>query len=160
MHNFCFAFPFQKCTSTNLWKEEKCFNLAISTSRSRREVTQSGLAKGLLHHTEVMQKVKSMNNLLDVDIKLAIKYMDCSIVNLGYVTYRILKEFMARQSLSWTTSWWISGLLRTCEDGRWKKNRPAERHAKKNPYLYGRSRGGQWAGLWRNYSAVLMMMIC
>ncbi|KAL1246699.1 hypothetical protein QQF64_034367 [Cirrhinus molitorella] len=61
-----------------------------------------------------MQEVKSVKNLLDVDIKLPTNHMDCSSVDLGYVTNRILKELRARQKVGAST---LMNFRRSCRDG-------------------------------------------
>ncbi|KAK9975597.1 hypothetical protein ABG768_020842 [Culter alburnus] len=63
---------------------------------------------------EVMQEAKSVKKLLDVDIKLPTNYTDCSSVDLGYVTNRILKELRAKQKVGAST---IMDFRRSCRDG-------------------------------------------
>ncbi len=63
---------------------------------------------------EVMQEAKSVKNLLDVDIKLPANYMDCSNVDLGYVTNRILKELRVKQKVGAST---LMDFRRSCRDG-------------------------------------------
>ncbi|KAK9952663.1 hypothetical protein ABG768_018477 [Culter alburnus] len=63
---------------------------------------------------EVMQEAKSVKKLLDVDIKLPTNYIDCSSVDLGYVTNRILKELRAKQKVGAST---IMDFRRSCRDG-------------------------------------------
>ncbi|ROL42292.1 Extracellular calcium-sensing receptor [Anabarilius grahami] len=63
---------------------------------------------------EVMQEAKSVKRLLDVDIKLPTNYIDCSSVDLGYVTNRILKELRAKQKVGAST---IMDFRWFCRDG-------------------------------------------